>query len=144
MDFKNDAKKQMIDAWNGVYKSSLKTLTYSRNEESYSTNPDNDTSGTVPYYDPVNETWVYPVGAPDNQSYSIKCLIRDVKKDAGKDPTLAMTDIKLTVIADDFISVVGSEPEVSDTVEYNSKSYRVVKWDTDTVDCFYHLFIRGV
>lgn len=143
-DFKNDTKKAMIRAWKTTYKSSLKPFTYSRDLESTTVNPNNDTSGSQPYYDPVTGQYVHPTGTAENISEPFTGLPRSAEKDAGKDPALHVTDVKMTMLYDTFFNAFSTMPYTSDTVVYEGKDYRVVKYKKDSIDCFIHLFIRGI
>lgn len=144
-DLKTSVKRKMVKGFKTVYKSSLKPFIYERNLESYTDNPNNDPDAGVPYFDPVSETWIYPTSeTPDNTSETLKGLIRSAGRDTYTDPSLLATDIKITTLYDDFIAVFTSLPETSDKVEYNGKEYRVKKATVDSVDCFIHIFIRGI
>lgn len=142
-DFKNSIKSKMIKEWKRSYKSSLKTFIYERNLESYTDNPNNDTSGSAPYYDAVNETWIYPTGSPDNSSTTLTGLLRSAERDTYKDPDLLTSDKKLTVLFDDFTEAFGSAPQTSDVVIYKGNEYRVQKAKEDSIECFYHIFLRS-
>lgn len=143
-DFKNPIKKETIKAWKTTFKSSLKTFTYERNLEASTANPNNDSSSGEPYYDPVNETWVYPTGTPDNTSHELTGLLRTSVRETYSDPDLLSTDKKLTFLYDTFMSLFGSKPQTNDTVIYDGVTYRVEKANEDSIECFFHVFIRGV
>lgn len=144
MDFKRTVKGRMVKEFKTSFKSSLKDITYNRDLEGYTDNPNNDPD-LEPYYDNINEVWVYPTGtSPDNTETTFKALKRDAVKDAGKDPDLFVTDLKFTIFYDDFHSVFTTPPYTSDTITFNNVDYRIVKADSDSVDCFYHLFVRGI
>ena len=121
MDLYNDVNKQMLKGWNTVFKGMLKDFTYRREAQSY--------------VDPITEL---PITPEDNINFTLKAIKRTAKKESWKDPDLSYEDIKLSVRVDQFTTYL-DKPAVNDKVDLLGSTYRVAKWEPDSVDCFYHL-----
>mgnify|MGYP000047119784 CR=1 FL=1 len=146
-DLRADTSRAMLRAWKGALKSSLKDITYNRLQEGSIENPNNIPSETEAYLDPVTEEWVYPVDpnpeqTPDNTTATLKALVRTAKKETFKDNDILATDLKITLRQADWLLALSDEPYNSDTITYNNADYRIVKWEGDSVDIFYHFYIR--
>lgn len=124
-DFKKTIDKEMAKLWKTSLKSSLKEITYSR-----------ETAGT---YDPVTETTTGGVST----SFTLQALQRDISKDARKDDTITLQNIKLTVKRSDFVTYLPL-PNSEDKVVWEGQEYRVARYQGDVTDTFYHLFLRGI
>ncbi len=143
-DFTKDIKREMIRNWKTTFKSSLQPFEYKRELEATTVNPDNDPSAPQPYYDPVTETWIYPTGVAENSSYALTGLVRLSEKEAMKDPDILVSDYKITLLYDTLQDLLTTDPYTSDTVVYQGSEYRIVKAKTDSVKCFWNIFVRGI
>lgn len=143
-DFSKDIKREMIRNWKTTFNSSLQSFNYKRELEATSTNPNNDSSGSLPYYDPVTETWIYPTGTAENSSYALTGLVRLSEKEAMKDPDILVSDYKITFLYDTLQDLLTTDPYTSDTVVYQGSEYRIIKAKTDSIKCFWNIFVRGI
>ena len=126
MNFKNTVDKNMAKLWTGALKTTLQDLLYERS-----------IGGGI--YDPVSEVTTGGTVLAE----TLKVLPRDISKDAGKDDTLYVTDVKLTVRVVDFYPIF-DKPKTSDNLTYKGVKYRLEKYSGDVTDTFFHLFLRGI
>lgn len=144
VDFKRDVNSVILREWNRSLKSTLKDIQYKRDQADSINNPTNDPTSGEPYFDPVTEQWVYPDTPTEPLETTFKALVRKVRKYTDDYPSLQASDIKITVRYDDFISFFGEDtiPMTTDKVSYRGEEWRVIEYQGDSVDCFYHIFIR--